>query len=484
MAFLDIFKRKKAKNNVEKCVNIALHNENSGLSEVSAQKATPIKESKERSYMGEVSKPNTITDLIMNYKWGNNSNLNSTREINEFLFLRDFAKHCGVVAYCIQYIQNQITSLDYQVVYREKGKQKDEKCAEVEALLRRPNRRQRNLRSLLNAMIKDFLVVDAMAIKPLYASNKKDVIAIELLDPAYISLKIDERGQVPAFPQTAYQFNVPEKNVILNYNIKDILYSVYDSSSYDMYGESAMEKCLNAVRSLIRRRGYIDAYFTNGNLPDNMISVGEEMTPEEMFEWQFALQNFLGEGMGLDERKWQTRLLPKDWKLIQAKSPELQQDIDEVFIKEICGIFGVPPSALIGTQNKASSESIRRITDSSELSAKIKYIEETLTTFINEYIGYDDLVFVFKEPTASDRLQQAQISNLFSSAGILTTNEIREMLGYGPLSDEELARMGNNKTSNTEDSQPKGENRPIGQKDTDIDDKEVESRIPNQNEDR
>lgn len=475
MAFLDFFR----KNTISKGINSSLHDENTGLSNVKNEQIKQIPESKDRPFMGKSPESNSIMDMIYNMRWGQNSF--NDQNLNNFVYLRNFAKNCGVVAYCVQYIQNQITCLDYQVIYRDKGKVKDERCLEVEALLRRPNRRHINFRSFLNAIVKDVLLIDAVAIKPLYDKNF-DVVALELIDPAYVNLKVDERGQVPQYPLAAYQYSIPDKNIRIDYNVKELLYSVYDSSSYDIYGNSALEKCMSAVRSLIKRRGYIDNYFTQGNLPENMLSVGEDMTPKELIEWQMALDAFFGNGVNSDGNRYQTKLLPKDFKLIQAKAPELQQDIDETFIREICGIFGVPPSGLINAQNKATSESLRRITESSELSAKVKYIEELVTYMINEYIGYSDLVFVFKEPTAADRLQQAQIANLFATAGILSKNEIREMLGYGAIEDNQLVTT--TTTSTSGDNQEKGEDRPIGQKDNEVDTKEIITRLPNPNEDR
>lgn len=423
---------------------------------------------------GQPSLENTDTDLLWAVPaWFNTStSIVGSQKSNVFLQLRQYAEMNSVIQYCIEQRQLQIAQMSFTVRFKDRKKEKDAKCEAVEKLLNCPNRSQTSFFEFAMAMMHDLLVLDAVAIKPLY-DGEGNVKSIELLDAAYVSIKVDGRGQIPAPPEVAYQFDLKKSNILKSYSAEDLMYIKMHPRTSTPYGQSPVEKCLNTLKSLLNRRKYQDDYFTEGNLPESMLSVNEKMTPKQMAEYQQYLD------MLSKISKNKVQLIPHDWKLIQAKNVEMKLEIDEMYTREICAIFNVPSSALISDVNRATAESNRKQSVASGNFAYVKFIETVMTRLINLYLGYNDLEFSFTQEDSTDPLQQAQALQLATGGKAwLTVNEARAIQGLGP--NEEL----NNVSDEESGISATGEDRLKGQKDVKTQSAESNVELPNPNLDR
>lgn len=434
---------------------------------------------------GQPQQQNTDTDLLWAVpRWFNNSSgIMSSQQSNVFLQLRQYAEMNSVVQYCVEQRQLQIAQMGFTVRHKDKTKKRNSRCIAVENLLSCPNRSQTSFFEFMMAFMHDLLVLDAVSIKPRYDSEG-NVISLELLDSAYVTIKVDGRGQIPASPQPAYQFELKSQNVIKSYSVEDLMYVKMHPRTSSPYGQSSVEKCLNTLKSLLQRRAYQDDYFTEGNLPESMISVNEKMTPKQMLEFQEYFD------MLSKMSKNKVKLIPHDFKLIQAKTAEMKLEIDEMYTREICAIFNVSSSALISDVNRATAETNRKQAVANGNVAYIKFVENCMTRLINMYFGYPELEFSFIQEDAIDPLQQAQALQLATGGQAwLTINEARAIYGMGPS--EELSTLNNPVNSGTQTSDenqtgvdPTGEERLVGQKDVDTQPKTAKPELPNPNEDR
>lgn len=434
---------------------------------------------------GQPQPQNTDTDLLWAVPrfFNNSTGIMNSKQSNVFLQLRDYAEMNTVIQYCIEQRQLQIAQMSFTVRHKDKKRKRNSKCEAVENLLSCPNRSQTSFYEFMMAFMYDLLTLDAVAVKPRY-DVEGNVVSLELLDAAYVTIKVDGRGQIPAAPQVAYQFDLMAQNITKSYSIEDLLYVKMHPQTNTPYGKSSVEKCLNSLKSLLQSRGYKDDYYKEGNLPESMISVNEKMTPKQMLEYQeyFDLLSKMN--------KNKVKLIPHDFKLIQAKTPEMKLEIDEMYTREICAIFNVSPSALISDVNKATAESNRKQAISSGNVAYIKFIESVMTRLINLYFGYNELEFSFIQEDAIDPLQQAQALQLATGGQAwLTINEARAIYGMGPT--EDLSTTSNPVNSGTQKSDendtgvdPTGEDRLISQKDVDTSPKDAKPQLPNPNEDR
>lgn len=435
----------------------------------------------DREAPGQPKQPNTNEDQLWAYpSWWNStgSGIGGVSQQNVFLELRRYAKLNPVIQYCIQQRQLQIAKLQFKVMYKDGKRKADKKCQRVEDLLSHPNNSQIDFYQFIMAFIYDLLVLDAVAVKPYFDANG-DVKKIELIDPAYISIKVDSRGQIPDAPQVAYQFENTSANIIKDYSTEDLLYIKMNAQSDTPYGTSLVEKSLKTIMSLAKRREYQDAYYTEGNMPENIMSVHEKMSPKQLLEFQHYFNTFFS-GKNLTAKKHKLKLIPHDWKLIQAKQPEIKSDMDDSLKREICAIFNVPAGALVSDTNKATAESNRKQAAANGSDAYITFIEKMITLLINLYIGYPDMKFSFIQEDSIDPLQQNQSLQLATGgAPFMRVNEAREKSGLGP--DDELQAM---QIERAKGVSATGENRNVGQKDVKNDAKTAEPELPNPNEDR
>lgn len=442
----------------------------------------------ERPAPGQPRAANTDEDLL----WAVPSYFNSSGSIlgsknsNVFLNLRQYAEMNTVIQYCIEQRQLQIAQMTFTVRYKDKRKERDERCDLIESLLNCPNRSQSSFFEFMMAFMHDLLVLDAVAIKPLYDVNG-DVVSLELLDAAYVSIKVDGRGQIPNPPSVAYQFSSTQNNVIKNYTAEDLLYIKMHPRTSTPYGQSSVEKCLNTLKSLLERRKYQDDLVSEGNLPTSMLSVSEKMTPAQIQKYQM----FFNQVDKMTNNK--VKLIPHDWKLIQAKNAEIKLEIDELYTREICAIFNVAPGPLVSDVNRATAESNRRQAISSGNIAYIKFVENAMTRLINLYFGYRDLEFSFIQEDAIDPLQQAQSLQLYTGGKpIMRVNEARSIIGLGPDDELDSVSTSNNPINasttvadeSSSDINTTGENRLEGQADVKTSPKTAPAELPNYNEDR
>lgn len=448
---------------------------------------------------GQPEDPNLDDPLV----WAFPSSFNTysspqQKESNFFKTLRAYAKCHADVEACIQHRQHTISQLDFKIIYKDSKKKKnknteeDAKCRLVKEFLEEPNRNQNTWMNFINAFMYDLLTLDAVAIHPVRDADG-NVIYLELLDPTYISIKIDGRGNIPKAPNVAYQMKVPTSSTggskVTNFSYDQIYYVRMNSTTESPYGRSCVEKSIKTLDSILRRREYQDSYFTEGNMPESMLSVSEKMTAKQLIKFEQVLNAYYS-GNDLIKKKQKIKLIPHGWELIQAKSPEIKQEIDEVYKRELCAIFEVPFSVLTSDSNRANSQTNTDNSKSKGDNNYIKFVETVMTRVINKILGYPDLKFSFLGENEVNKLQEAQSLQLKTGGkAIITVDEARAELGYGP--NEELNAYlktiedNNNKNnSNDSDIAATGEDRQIGQKDVKSDAKTAEPELPNPNDDR
>ena len=131
-------------------------------------------------------------------------------------------------------------------------------------------------------------------------------------------------------------------------------------------------------------------------------------------------------------RRRQTKFMPADFKLIEARQLSLKDQYDEWLARIICYAFSVPVSPFVSQVNRATSETLRQQAAQEGLVPLKAWVKNALDHVIQECMAEPGLEFVWVGDDAVDPLEQAQTLNILVAAGIKTREEARADLGLAP----------------------------------------------------
>jgi hypothetical protein len=131
-------------------------------------------------------------------------------------------------------------------------------------------------------------------------------------------------------------------------------------------------------------------------------------------------------------RRRQTKFMPADFKLIEARQPPLKDSYDEWLARVICYALSVPASAFVSQVNRATGETLRQQATQEGLVPLKAWVKSALDHVICVCMNEPGLEFVWVGDDAVDPLEQAQTLQILVSAGIKTREEARADLGLAP----------------------------------------------------
>ncbi len=117
-------------------------------------------------------------------------------------------------------------------------------------------------------------------------------------------------------------------------------------------------------------------------------------------------------------RRRQTKFMPADFKLIEARQPPLKDQYDEWLARIICYAFSVPVSPFVSQVNRATGETMRQQATQEGLVPLKAWVKNALDHVIRECMNEPGLEFVWVGDDAIDPLEQAQTLQILVGAGI------------------------------------------------------------------
>jgi hypothetical protein len=114
-------------------------------------------------------------------------------------------------------------------------------------------------------------------------------------------------------------------------------------------------------------------------------------------------------------RRRQTKFMPADFKLIEARQPPLKDQYDEWLARLICYAFSVPASAFVSQVDRATSETLRLQATQEGLVPLKGWIKSALDHVIQVGMNEPGLEFVWVGDDAVDPLQQALLVSAWAS---------------------------------------------------------------------
>lgn len=290
----------------------------------------------------------------------------------------------------------------------------------------------------LRMIVEDLLVIDAVTLaatadeRGTVWSPGTKIRRFEVIDGATIKRVIDEMGRTPAAPAVAYQ-QILKGVPAIDFSADELVYRPRNLRAHKFYGYSPVEQIVITINLALRRQMYTMAYFTDGNVPEAICQAPQEWSTDTITEFQDWFDSVLA-GNLVHRRR--ITFVPnaggKD--AVQfTKEPPLSNDLDEWLARIVCWAFSISPQALIRQMNRATAETAKEQSEEEGIAPLLNWLASLINGLVRKYFGYDDVEFAWGERKDENKLEQAQINQIYVQAGVLTVDEVRESLGMPAL---------------------------------------------------
>lgn len=357
-----------------------------------------------------------------------------------FAQLRAWGDACSYFRLAVEYRKMQVRARSWKVVPVEDPKapaaqrKYQGEIDRVTAFLSQPNRIDGlRLSTWLGQAVEECLVTDALVFHK-QMSRDGNLMALVQIDGATIKPLIDQWGHIVGYQQILYgypstQYRAPE---VGEYGAGELAYWVYKPRVNSIYGTSPLEEILPTILTAIKRTQTQLAWYTEGTVPDAFLESPETWGPDQIAQYQTWLDNELSDTTS--RRK--LRVIPGGSTYTQAKPFAFSKEEEEAIAALILAHMGVPKMVLVSQVNRATAEAQQSDSADTGLQPLIKWLEENLTTIVQEDLGAEALCVLCSDGLEGQNEAQAKRQVMLVQSGVLTTDEARAEIGKEPLSEE------------------------------------------------
>ncbi|HVL65738.1 MAG TPA: phage portal protein [Vicinamibacterales bacterium] len=358
-----------------------------------------------------------------------------SKALTPFAVLRQLAEVDDIIRICIETRKDQMTSLDWDIVPRDKkqGSGLTAKIQLAREFFARPDRR-RDFSTWLRMAIEDVLVVDALSIYRRRTRGGR-LYALELKDGTTFLPLLDEDGDLPLPPKIAYRQiinGVPMEGG--DCTVDELMYRPRTVRTHTPYGLSPTEAVLLTVNAALSRQVFNLQYYTEGNVPEGLLEVPSSFTTtQQMADFQEYLDDYLA---GLDNlgRRRRLKVVGSGSKVHEFKEPDFTSVYDEWLLKVRCAAFAVPPQEVGFTAdvNKATGEQQENVAYRRGVKPLGRFFKGI---FDEALVAMDaaELEWVWTGGEVEDKLKQAQADRIYVSMGKTSVDELRSRDGQEPI---------------------------------------------------
>lgn len=358
------------------------------------------------------------------------------KQVVLFTSLRFMAQSWGIIQTVIQTRIDQIMRQPWNIRLKDNPKKTNKRLDELRAFFRYPDGKSTfNIWS--RKLLWDRFVTDTTCVDTSWRRRDGKPYRLRVLDGVMIKPLIDDAGSRPDWPNPAYQ-QLVKGLPWENFDEREILYApMRPRPMMPIYGYSEVEQILTTVIHGINREQYQAKFWSEGTMPELIISVPKEWTPTQLAEFQATFDVMMSGQLGL---KSTIRFVPdgmKPYDVKNANGEGLKADIDEWLARIVCYAFSVPPTPFIRQMNRATAESSQEEAQEEGLHPLMTWFTESIMAPLIEDpfmgFGYDDCEFAFTPEREVDELKQQQVLTGYVKEGIRTRNEARDIIGDAPI---------------------------------------------------
>ncbi len=370
---------------------------------------------------------------VLDYRVGYNLQMRPREEeAIGFAQLRGLADASNFLRLVIETRKDQMERLTWTVQPRQRSSVggragPDPRVPGVEAFLRRPDGRN-SWATWLRQLLEELLVTDAVAIYRRRAAGGQ-LYGLQQIDGATIKRLIDESGLTPAAPDPAYQ-QILHGLPAVDYTADQLLYLPRNPRIHRLYGFSPVEQVVMTVNIALRRTMAQLSYFTEGNIPEALVSCPPDWRPSQIREMQEIFDDMLSGNLGARSG---ARFVPGGLNVQFTKDALLKDDFDEWLARIICYAFSVPPTAFVKQANRATAESAQDTALQEGLAPLQNWVKALVDRVLAEDFAAPDLEFAWNEDRGLSASEAMSVNTGYVAAGLKTRNEVRAELGLDPL---------------------------------------------------
>ena len=369
---------------------------------------------------------------VLDYRVGYNLSLRPRDdEAIGFHQLRALADACGILRLVIETRKDQMERLTWTIQPRLRSTARilanDPRIDIAQNFLRCPDGHN-GWATWLRQIVEELLVTDAVA---LYRRRNAagQLYGLQQIDGATVKRVIDESGLTPLPPDPAYQ-QILHGLPAVDYTADQLLYLPRNKRIHKLYGFSPVEQVVMVVNIALRRQVAQLNYFTEGNIPEALVSCPPDWRPAQIREMQEIFDDMLRGNLA---QRSGAKFVPGGLNVQFTKDALLKDEFDEWLARIICYAFSVPPTAFVKQSNRATADNASDTAMQEGLAPLQNWVKALIDRVLAEDFTAPDLEFVWNEDRAVSPTDAMTINTGYVAAGIKTIEEVRSDLGLGPL---------------------------------------------------
>lgn len=347
--------------------------------------------------------------------------------------LRHLADRNEALRTAINWRKQQVSQAEWRIVRIDnpKAAPNPKVVNAVSALFRTVNAKRESLRSLLDMVVEDTLILDAGCIEKEFTVGGT-IKYLWGVDGATIVPDPNWDGR----DENAIRYRQwIQGKLITELRNEQLIYMMQNPTTHRVFGWSPVETLVNVIEAELYGEKY-DYELLRKAAPPGILDIGGGLqdTQVEVFR-EYWKSEILGNGDtpimggGTPDRK------PVTWTKFGFSPDELQRDkYKSWLINKIAFVFQIDKTifGLVDDVNRSTSKTMSERTDQGFVSLA-RLVAEFFTREIvwqfDENHGFE-----FANLTTVDPLVQSQIDKNYSSIGVFTPNELRaERFGYEPV---------------------------------------------------
>lgn len=266
---------------------------------------------------------------------------------------------------------------------------------------------------------------------PLYKRRdyNGDIVGLEVVDGRTIAPYIDDHGRRPKPPAPAY-WQVIHGMVGTWFTTDDLIYTPFRPQEDSPYGLAPIESVVLTANTDIRAQWHFLQWFTDGSVPAGFMELPPDVSqPGQVREWQDHWDAMV---MGDQAKLHQLLAVPNGSKFTGTKPAAFDAEFPRYLMMRTCAAFGVVPQdlGLIQDVNRANGETQVDIQFRVNTLPWVRWVEGTLTRYLQRDIGLPVKVSLDTGRDKEDRLQEAQAHQIYVEMGAESPDEVRvDILG-------------------------------------------------------
>lgn len=347
--------------------------------------------------------------------------------------LRNFADRNEALRTAINWRKQQVSESKWRVVRVDNPKAPPKKSvvAEVTQLLTTVNTKRESLRSLLDQVIEDTLVLDAGCIEKEKTVGGK-IMALWGVDGATIAPDPSWDGrQAKAIRYRQWL----DGRLVAELRNDQMLYMMQNPSTHRVLGWSQVETLVNVIEAELYGERY-DFDMLKNAAPPGILDLGRGLSDTQVVAFREYYHNEIsgtpdiaifgggepGQGAGINFSKF--GFSPKDMDRASYK---------QWLINKIAFVMQIDKTVLglVDDVNRSTSKTMSTRTDQGFIALAnliAEYITRELVWEIDENHGFE-----FTDLVTRDPIQQAKIDQIYMQIGVTFPNEIRAREGEDPV---------------------------------------------------